>query len=140
MDFIPTIYKFIIIFKDELEQKNSLEFMNNLGIPEEFSEKIFQDTINGKCDMRDIAEILEESIYNETWFNFYNKDAENIYTEKTESLINKEFKNQLDYELYKLPHCAYYSIIEYANDDFCYEILKDLANSLKFIYKIVEIE
>lgn len=137
MNEILETYKFIIVFKDPNEQTNFLDIMNKLDIPEEFSEQIANDIIKNKCDKKDLIEILDNAIFNETWNEYRKVYQEKIHSDLIKEKLSRAVENKLDEELHNIPNCGYYSVIEYSNDDFCYEILKQLMSKLKFIYRAI---
>ena len=137
MNFETESYKFIIVFKDPSEQTKFVETMDNLEIPEEFIEQINNDIIKNKCDKRALVDILETAIFNETWAAFRKIYAEQVHSDLIKSKIAKIVKDRLNDEMHMIPNCAYYSIIEYENDDFCYEILKQLMKEVDFIYRAI---
>ena len=80
---------------------------------------------------------METAIFNETWEGFRKIYAEKVHSDLIKAKIAKIVKDRLDDEMHMIPNCAYYSIIEYENDDFCYEILKQLMKEVDFIYRAI---
>lgn len=129
--------KFIIVFSDPNEQEKFMDIMNDLDIPEEFSENILSDIVKNKCDKKNLIDVLENAIFNEVWDEYNRAYGNRIHSEIVKEKLLKTVKERLNDELHIIPNCAYYSVIEYSDDDFCYEILKQLMFKLKFIYKAI---
>lgn len=137
---MPDIYRFIIVFKDPNQQKKFLEAMDDLGIPEEFSEQINKDIIENKCDKKDLSDWLEADIFCRTWDEFHEFYGDHIYWESVKELLKETVATRLKDEMHYIPKLAYYSVIGYPEDDFCYEILKQLMPELDCIYKCIKEE
>lgn len=135
MEKTPDIYRFVIVFKDAVKHKEFLNRMDELGIPEEFSEQIYKDIVDNNCDKKDLVDWLEASIFCETWDEFLDFYGEYIHNDSVRELLNKYVKDRLNREMHLMPSLGYYSIIGYPDDDFCYEILKQLMPELDCIYK-----
>lgn len=140
MENTPDMYRFIIVFKDPIQQKDFAKIMDEQGIPEEFIEQIAKDIESNKCDKKDLVDWLEAAIFCETWNEFYNYYGERIHGDAVRALLNKEVKIRLKDEMHYMPRLAYYSLIGYTEDDFCYEILKQLMPELDFIYRVFKEE
>ena len=135
MENTPDMYRFIIVFKDPNRQKDFTQIMDDLGIPEEFTEQILKDIVENKCDKKDLMDWIEADIFCKTWDEFYDFYGEHIHWESVKSLLRETVAIRLKDEMHYMPNFAYYSIIGYPEDDFCYEILKQLMPELDFVYR-----
>lgn len=138
MERVPDTYTFIIVFKDENDYIKSLDRMNDFGVPEKFSSQIYADIKENKCDKKEIVKLIEEAVEDENWWKFYDIYSSEIYSKKNQGRLKKQNKNDFLKEIKDIPRCCYFSAIEYSNDDFCYEILKQfIMPNFDFVYRVI---